>query len=64
MSRLVDGRFVPAPKSLAADVTVWLALPPESVDVQVWEGLAARTGAGGNRVESRAAVRLRRQLRR
>jgi hypothetical protein len=49
--RLVDGQFTPAPESLDADVTVWLALPPGADDVQVWEGLAARKALGNDRVE-------------
>jgi len=52
--RLVDGQLVPVPGSVSADATVWLALPAESDDVQVWEGLAAHRGASDNRVEVRA----------
>lgn len=52
--RLIDGQLLAAPESTDADVTVWLALPLESVDVQVWEGLAARRGSKADRVEVRA----------
>jgi hypothetical protein len=52
--RLVDGQLVPVPASVSANATVWLALPTESDDVQVWEGLAANRGTGDDTVEVRA----------
>jgi hypothetical protein len=39
---------------VSANTTVWLALPTESDDVQVWEGLAANRLTGDDRFEVRA----------
>jgi Domain of unknown function (DUF4265) len=51
---LVDGRLVPVPASVEANTTVWLALPAEAGEAQVWEGLAALIGTDTGRVELRA----------
>lgn len=51
---LVDGQLAPVPGSVDANVTVWLALPPEPGEPQVWEGLAAYRGTRPDRVELRA----------
>ncbi|WP_371405586.1 DUF4265 domain-containing protein [Kribbella sp. NBC_00662] len=52
--RLVDGQLVPVPESVSAGATVWLALPTESGEVQLWEGLAAHRLTSGDTVEVRA----------
>jgi hypothetical protein len=51
---LIDGQLVPVPESVAATETVWLALPIEDGQVQVWEGLAAEPTKSPNRVKLRA----------
>lgn len=51
---LRDGQLTPVPESLEANVTVWLGLPVESGDEQVWEGLLAYQEQGGARAQIRA----------
>lgn len=51
---LIDAQLVPVPESVAATETVWLALPIETDEVQVWEGLAAETTEAKDRVILRA----------
>ena len=51
---LIDGRLVAVPESVSATETVWFALPIETDETQVWEGLAAETTEAKDRVRLRA----------
>jgi hypothetical protein len=51
---VIDGQLVSVPESVAATETVWFALPIETDQEQVWEGMAAEPTEFKDRFKLRA----------